>query len=183
MKDLNKMALNVTSNDTKLEQLLGASVTFIKKICRKYFQDRELVNDISQSCLIKVLYGFNTFKPEKGYYTSWLSRIVCNKCIEVLRSGKRTAGSKCNSISIEDASILLSDNTPDFSDQEEKEIIMKRLHDAVLSLEGIRGQIIRMRYIEEKSYREISAEIGYDINRVGIEIKRAIELLKKKIFK
>lgn len=55
-------------------------------LAHRMLQQPELAEDIVQDCFIKVWQQADQWNPEQGKFSTWLYRIVSNRCLDELRS-------------------------------------------------------------------------------------------------
>ncbi len=55
------------------------------RLCLRYGRDRMEAQDIFQEGMAKVFKGLNQFKPEKGSFATWSSRVIVNEALKYLK--------------------------------------------------------------------------------------------------
>ena len=72
-------------DEQKLEALMEAYGTQVKRLCCLYLRDMSLAEDAAQETFIKAWRNLDTFRGESSQRT-WLMRIAVNVCRDVQRS-------------------------------------------------------------------------------------------------
>lgn len=144
------------------------------KLCQNY----EDANDITNETFIRVLESIKNFDMD-GHFKGWLLKIVKNIYIDRFRSEK-----KRKYVSIdgdeENRAVEIVDETPNpmlqLLDEEKKQI----LRDMIDSFPEIHRQPLKLFYIEGKSYKQISEELGISMGTTKSRINRGMEMLRNK---
>lgn len=163
-----------TTRDTRIHaELFCRYTTLVYGVCRKYLEDPEDAKDAVLQIFEKLLQTLLTEKPEK--FRPWLYTVTKNHCLMALR--------KTKTIPLEQLP------EPGFMENEDKlnpketEHQMNRLQQAQLQLPPGQQECIRMFFLEEKSYKEITELTGYTLNEVKSHIqngKRKLKLMLEK---
>ena len=131
----------------------------IHKVCRIYTSNQEAHNDLFQEIAIQLWKAYPKFRGDSKLST-WMYRIGLNTAITLYRKSKRT-------IKTQDFdSVLYKIQSTDYDDTEEEQL--KIMYKAIHQLSDIDKALIFL-YLEDKSYREISATIG--ISEVNARVK------------
>ncbi|MCK9393214.1 MAG: RNA polymerase sigma factor [Candidatus Paceibacterota bacterium] len=139
--------------------------------------------DITSNTFIKTLTGLKNFKwKDNASFNGWIYKIASNEINQFFRKQRKYK----SVITINDNKFDLSDN--DESSKKIKTIIendeyLKILNDTLKNLNPIHQNIIRLRYVEDLSYEEISKAIGKNESTIRVYCLRAKEKLKNIIEK
>ncbi|MBN2812785.1 MAG: sigma-70 family RNA polymerase sigma factor [Bacteroidales bacterium] len=140
-------------------------------ICLKYLPDNELckdaVMDIFESLLQKL-----TVHDVKNF-RNWLYSVTRNHCLMVLRKSGSFERIKDGLLNEQHA--LLPDAE---EDDEEMPVNRQLILTAVDQLNHEQGTCIRLMYLENKSYRDISDITGFSMNEVKSHIQNGKRNLK-----
>ncbi|MBI2448463.1 RNA polymerase sigma factor [Candidatus Microgenomates bacterium] len=137
---------------------------------------KEDTEDLLQEIFIKVYQNINSFDPDLKF-SSWLYRIAHNQTIDYFRKNKN----KSALISLDDdnglAEVLQSefDLEKDLAKKDLKKEIIKTLE----KMEAKYREILILKFLEEKSYREISDILQKPEGTVATLINRAKKEFKK----
>ena len=133
------------------------------RICSVYAVDSEDKKDLFQESLINIWQSMASFE-EKSSIGTWMFRITLNVCmrLQMKQTKQRARFKKLDSITIEDIR--------DEGDAEDHERLAK-LRSCIKKLNDADKAVITL-YLEELSYKEISAITGLSENTIAVKIKR-----------
>lgn len=148
----------------------------------KMVKDKEQVEDLVQEAFVKAFDNLESYNTNYAFST-WLYRIATNHTIDYLRK------KKLQTLSIDKPRKTKSGEMEmqleDHSAQTDRSIIRKQrqniVQDAIDELPVKYRKVIRLRHMEEKSYQEISEELGKPLGTVKAHIFRAREMLYKSL--
>ncbi|MGV3631847.1 MAG: RNA polymerase sigma factor [Bacteroidota bacterium] len=134
--------------------------------CLKYLKDeaeaQDLTSKIFEELVPKVV------RHEITYFKAWLYRVVKNECLMHLRKNQYL--------------FVRNDfaDTPEANteDKQAKERKIELLEEAIGQLNKEQAESIRLFYLENKSYTEISGELKLDLNKVKSYIQNGKRNLK-----
>jgi RNA polymerase sigma-70 factor (ECF subfamily) len=154
----------------------------IFKLISRMIHNREEIEDLTQESFMKAFMSLSSFKEEFAFST-WLYKIATNNSIDYIRKKKLQTFSIDKPIESEesDYSFELTDTEP----EPDQELIAaqrkKMLNDAMNALPPRYRQVILMRHVEERDYREIAKILKLPLGTVKAHIFRARELLYKQL--
>ena len=129
--------------------------------------------DIVQDVMIKVWTRAVLFDPAKASFATWVYRLTRNKWIDHQRKHGR--------VDVRDPElmkVIADDEVPsaeqDFMTQESTAILREHIE----RLTEAQQTAIRMAFLEFKTHKQISAEIGLPLGTVKTRIRSAINALK-----
>lgn len=139
-------------------------------------RDSHDAQDILQNVFIKVYVNLNDYDSTLKF-SSWLYRITHNEAIDFFR--KR----KVRPIVLQHQDMLrifesLSDET-DISESLHRKQNNEVINKALLRLESLYRDVLILRFLEEKSYDDISDILKVPAGTVAIRINRGKKLLRK----
>lgn len=143
----------------------------------RLINDQEEANDLTQQALVNAYVNLYKF-DEKRKFSSWIYRIAHNLAVNWIRKKKAV-------ISLDYNEVISSKLASEIDTA--KEVSRKELNEKLTSLinklpEKFKEPFI-LKYIEEKSYNEISDILRMPKNTVGTIISRAKKILKKELEK
>lgn len=145
-------------------------------------KDRAQAEDLTQETFIKAFRALASFNSNYAFST-WLYKIAANNCIDFFRKKKLATTSIDTPIKAKDG-----DLHRDFADHglgPESELISKeqtnQIQLAVDALPPKYKEAILLRHSQDKSYEEISDELGIPLGTVKVRIFRAREMLKSQL--
>ncbi|USG67761.1 RNA polymerase sigma factor [Brevibacillus ruminantium] len=142
-------------------RLILAHKNYLYSLARTYLNHDEDCSDAVQETIFKAFRSISTLK-EPAFFKSWLSRILINECIQLLRAQKRMLiieQSKWDCIPI---------NVP-------YEAI--ELKEAVAYLEDDLRNVIQLYYYEDAPIKKIAKRLGVPEGTIKSRLHRARELL------
>ena len=137
------------------------------RVAYSYTRHQEDALDAVQSAVCKALEAHKNIKNAEAIKT-WFYRILINECLTVLKKRNKvvlTAGSM-------EQEEVYYEKEYDQSDDIEQELE---------KLEADVQGIIKLRFFEEMSLKEISAITGLNLNTVKTKLYRGLKLLKENI--
>ena len=135
------------------------------RVAYSYTRHQEDALDVVQSAVCKALEAHRSIRNEDAIRT-WFYRILINECLTVIKKRKR---------------LLLADDTLEREDVyyekgfEQDDGIEKELDRLELDVQGI----IKLRFFEEMSLKEISSITGLNLNTVKTKLYRGLKQLKE----
>lgn len=143
-------------------------------VCLKYLKDKDDAGDATIALFEKLMSDLKT--REVDLFQNWLYIVTKNHCLMILRA-KSSEIEKLNGYRHEQKTNDHSE-PGEVSYEELKEIGLNKLTDAITRLGGHQRECVRLFYLEEKSYRDISLETGYSTNEVKSHIQNGKRNLK-----
>jgi len=134
-------------------------------------RNQEDAKDITQDSFLKVLENIGRFRNESKFST-WLYRIVYNQSVVF---------SQCvNRVQKVDYALVIADpeNNENPETNEDQEVRIKELYDAIHLLNDSDRHIIMLFYLAEKSVKEISQITGFSVANIKVILHRA----RKKLY-
>jgi len=172
--------LYVQGNNEAFDALLSRYNTKVYNYIYGFVHNEALAEDLFQETFIKAII---TLKQggysESGKFSSWLMRIAHNKVFDVFRLEKQHDNTVSNDeydVDLYDYSQLLEGNVEDniVADQ-----TIDELNYLITLLNEDQREIIKMRYYQELSFKEISDITGVSINTALGRMRYAILNLRK----
>jgi RNA polymerase sigma factor (sigma-70 family) len=169
------IAFKKEAENLYLEELYGRYIKFVFLICMKYLKNEDLAKDLTMQVFEKLANDIRKF--EIINFKSWLHVVSKNTCLMHIRSNKTK-----NTVTIdgekewEKNMEIQSDLHP--NTDENIELKLTELENAVKQLEPSQQQCIDLFYLKEKSYTEVSEITGYSMNQVKSFIQNGKRNLK-----
>ncbi len=156
-----------------IERYEAKLASYIKRISGF---NKEDVQDILQNVFIKVYTNLNSFDKSLKF-SSWIYRITHNEVISLYRKNKNK-----NNIDIEDSVLqsIVSD-TEDIEKILDTKEQIKNVKEALKDLDIKYKEVLVLRFVEDKSYDEISDILKKPPGTVATLINRAKLKLKEKL--
>lgn len=180
-------------DDKLVKKAIGGDEQAYKKLVDKYeralyfhilkmIKDRDQVEDLVQEAFVKAFDNLNSYNTNYAFST-WLYRIATNNTIDYLRKKKLKTLSIDKPMKTKDGEMEIQ--LPDESAGTDREIIRKQrqriVQNAIDELPEKYRRVIKLRHMEEKSYKEIADILDAPLGTVKAHIFRARELLYKEL--
>ncbi|MBR5695469.1 MAG: sigma-70 family RNA polymerase sigma factor [Paludibacteraceae bacterium] len=143
-------------------------------------RDKDIANDIFQDTFIKAICTIKQGRyTEQGKFSSWIMRIAHNLIIDQFRTEKAE-----NTVSNdEDDELNLFDDVRLYDDNVEDTMIREQVYEDVVRLMNHlpenQREVLRMRFFEDLSFKEIADATGVSINTALGRMRYAIMNLRK----
>jgi RNA polymerase sigma-70 factor (ECF subfamily) len=134
------------------------------RVCSVYADDDDDKKDLFQEALINIWQSMPSFQ-QRSSLSTWMFRITLNVCMRLHSKAARNRDrfQKMDSIRIE--------NIPDQEAHPDDQTRLNSLRNCIKNLHDADKAIITL-YLEDLSYREISAITGLTENNVAVKVKR-----------
>ncbi len=148
-----------------------------------YFMLLKMVNNKSDADDLTIEAFGKAFKNIKQYapnyaFSTWLFKIATNNCIDFIRRKREgTISIDKQEANEEQPSIHLPSDTPDPEETLIKGQKVNMMHEVISELKPNYQTLIRLRYLKEYSYEEISNELNLPLGTIKAQLFRARELL------
>jgi len=169
--EIQKLISNCIKNDRKSQKdfyLLTADR--LMNVSRRYSNDINDAKDILQNAFIKIFKNLNKFDFDKGNLDSWLTKIVINEALQLIRKKKGQ---------------MVKDKImkEEFEELSTPEILSRLQAEDVLNVtaqlpEGYRI-VFNMNIVEGYNHKEIAEALGITESTSRSQLTRAKKLLKK----
>ena len=157
----------------QFERLAAENERQVYAVCFHMMGSREDAQDCAQEAMLRAYRAFGSFREEASFST-WITRIAMNVCIDALRSRR-------DAVSLdalrEDQGFDVPDAAPTaYARLEEKERL-RLLREGLAPLPHDMRQLIVLRDMQGKSYEEIGEILQVPLGTVKSRISRAREKL------
>ena len=178
-----KLIANYQNGD---EQALA---TLIERHQRELFSfifykvlDEELANDFFQDTFIKIILKLKEGKyAEKDKFILWAKRIASNLIIDHFRTKSRHI--KVSDTSYEDEEFSIFDTIKETEDNIEDRLILNQIHSDLKNIMSLlpenQQEIIKMRFYDELTFKEIAELTNTSINTTLGRMRYALMNIRK----
>ena len=165
------LTLYQTTQDMEwLSTLFLRYAPLVYGVCLKYLKDREEAKDAVMQIHEKLIFSLRQHSVLN--FKSWLYVNARNHCLMQLRT---TKGRKQEEIS----PFIMETGTPEHLEEEtEKELNIIHLEKCIETLIEAQQQCVRLFYLQEKCYKVIAEQTGFDLNQVKSYIQNGKRNLK-----
>ena len=147
---------------------------YIRRISGLNLQDAE---DLLQEVFVKTYYNLNGFDP-KLKFSSWIYRIAHNQVVSEIRKIKARP-----LYYYEEQDLINIVNSLEVDNSVDKNILKDEIQGFLANLDKKYREVLVLKYLEEKDYKEISDILKKPIGTVGTLMNRAKKKLKEEILK
>jgi RNA polymerase sigma factor (sigma-70 family) len=171
MSDLELLQQYKESGDLAWAGVLYSRYTsMVYGVCLKYLKDREEAKDAVMQLFEKLTSTLKSHEVE--HFKSWLYITARNQCLMQLRSkkGKYT----------EEISPTLMETSPEvhLDEKDEMESNLGKLEGCIEKLTHEQKACVKMFFLQQKCYKDITILTGYDLNKVKSFIQNGKRNLK-----
>lgn len=153
---------------------------FFRYLKANYFIDEEDMQDIITDFYIKCWNWFPNFDINQNF-SGWVRSIFKNTLKDFRKKRWETAFSEIapeNDIPFEDS----LEDEEDFTEILNNEYTFEQIQKAIMELDEVSKEVITLKFIEEKSYWEISGILWISQDLVRQRCSRALKALKIKLW-
>jgi|WetSurSiteA1Bulk_404760.scaffolds.fasta_scaffold01320_3 RNA polymerase sigma factor (sigma-70 family) len=160
-----------TSNKDLIAVLFERYTHLVYGICLNYLQDPDQSKDAVMDIFESLFHKLSVHKVEN--FRNWLYSVTRNHCLMALRKSGTIHRAKNKLREV------VPESEPEYAEDDDEFLPDKMLIiSAVEKLNEEQGTCIRLMYIDDKSYRDISAMTGYTMNEVKSHIQNGKRNLK-----
>ena len=164
------MKYRETEDLTLVSELFGRYTSMIYAVCLKYLRDRDDAKDAVMQVFEKLP---ATLKGhEIANFKSWLYVTTRNHCLMQIRSKKNKKTEELGPDLVENDLVMHLNEEPELEDN------LSKMEKCIQKLETQQQQCVRLFYLEEKCYKDISTLTGYNLNKVKSYIQNGKRNLK-----
>ena len=165
-----------TQDLTLVSELFGRYTSMVYGVCVKYLRDRDDAKDAVMQVFEKLpatLKGHDI-----ANFKSWLYVTTRNHCLMQIRSKKGRPGLGGKITGEFSADLMESDLVMHLDDEPELENDLVKMEKCIQQLDTQQQQCVRLFYLEEKCYKDISTLTGFDLKKVKSYIQNGKRNLK-----
>ncbi len=162
-----------TQNLEWLSALYLRYTSLVYGVCLKYLKDRDEAKDAVMQIHEKLITSLLQHKVSN--FKSWLYVNARNHCLMQLRSQKGKIKEEISPFVMENGLGSHPDSDRDEPDMENN---ISRLEKCIETLAGPQQDCIKLFYLQEKCYKEVADETGFDLGQVKSYIQNGKRNLK-----
>jgi len=165
------------SGDKELfADLFKKHVTAVYGTCLFYLQDKDEAQDATMQLFEKMMLDINT--REITNFKGWLSFVVRNHCISLIRKNKTTSKNikSYYEFEYEDSTYEAEEKIARVSD----DVLLEEMKNCLPKLKDKQRICVELFYLQNKSYQDIASETKLSLNEIKSHIqngKRNLKLL------
>ena len=168
---LSLISLAQKKNQKSQTKLINSYWVDVFSFVMKKVQDENVADEITVSVFSKVLAKLDLYDPNFQFKT-WILTIAQNTVIDYWRKKNRENEDSMESFEGFKNQFALSPEELLISEEDQKQIIT-----IIESLDSNYQEIIRLRFFEEKSIKEIAEELNLTVANTKVRIMRAKKVL------
>lgn len=165
-----------SGNKELFADLFKKHVSVVYGTCLFYLQDKEEAQDATMQLFEKLILDINN--REIDNFKGWLSFVVRNHCISLIRKNKSVSKNIKSYYEFEY-------ETPDYEKEEKinsisDDLLLEKMKECLPKLKESQRVCIELFYLKNKSYQEIANETNFSLNEIKSYIqngKRNLKLL------
>ena len=156
--------------------LFKKHVTVVYGTCLFYLQDKNEAQDATMQLFEKLLLDINN--REIDYFKGWLSFVVRNHCLSLIRKQKSQSKNikMYYEFEYQDANLETEESIGRVGDEQ----MLEQMKQSLPKLKEGQRICVELFYLKDKSYQEIANETSYSLNEIKSYIqngKRNLKLL------
>ena len=159
-----------TNDLSVIGELYSRYTSLVYGVCLKYLKDRDEAKDATMQLFEKLMDTLKNHEVEN--FKSWLYVSARNHCLMQIRSKKGKFKEEIDALDVENQFILHP------QEENEAEDNLERLEECIKRLMEEQQKCVRLFYLNEKCYKEITVITGFDLNQVKSFIQNGKRNLK-----
>ena len=178
------LAARVARGDsTALEVLYDRHASTVFGLALKVIGEQGAAEDVLQETFWRVWRSANTFKPERGAFTSWLFRIARNLAIDAYRRSSVRPHVVSDAETVEPVLDQLPDPDVDVVEQTQAILKNRQVWKALTSLPQMQRQVIEMAYFQGMTRQEIAEATGEALGTIHTRARLGLQKLREELNK
>jgi RNA polymerase sigma-70 factor (ECF subfamily) len=156
-----------------LGELYERNMEMVFAVCYKYLRDEEESKDATMEIFEQLIADLK--KHQVNNFKSWLHSVARNYCLMQLRAKKIEVGGLEIS---EDDSMESETFVHQIDEGIDLEEDLQKLENCISKLEHEQKSCVELFYLQEKCYKDIAEQTGFDLNKVKSYIQNGKRNLK-----
>jgi RNA polymerase sigma factor (sigma-70 family) len=148
----------------------------VRRRCLLFIRDEVQAEDLTQDIFIKLLNKINSYKQESRFST-WLYSVIRNHCTDQIRTPHTKQGLALDECY--DITALFTSDPDQLTENQFAEITEWQMKLAMTRLEPEEQGLLRMKYMDEVSVREIADQFSLTQSAVKMRLKRSRDRLRQ----
>jgi RNA polymerase sigma-70 factor (ECF subfamily) len=158
-----------------VEEALDEYETPLLRYAVSLLGDVEIARDVVQDTFLK-LCGQKP-KALKGHLAQWLFRVCRNRAVDCQRKERRMTSLSTPRLS------LLRDNSLGPLRKLENQEVLSGVAEVIEALPDRQREVIRLKFQQGLSYKEISSVTGLSVSNVGFLVHTGVKTIRKRLSK
>lgn len=172
--DAEILDMYVSDSEQAFHILYLRDSSYLNGVCYRYISNDSDVEDVMHDAFIKIFSNIRKYRlQEGGSLRAWMTRIVVNEAIDLLRSQR-----KLKIIHTDESSLDIPDEDPDVEG-----IPIEMFHEMIRQLPTNYRTVLNLHVFEGKTHKEIAKILGIKENTSYSLFHRAKNVLANNINK
>lgn len=159
-----------TRQNDYFEQLYERYCNKVHRKCLSFTKDSEQAQDLTQDIFLRLITKLGSYK-QQARFSTWLYSITHNYCTDQVRSPRRRD------------EVVIGDNWEDINVSDDgtaelDELAAKRVQRAMLLLNSEDQQLLRLKYQDDVSIKELANRSALTESAVKMRLKRSRDRLR-----
>lgn len=167
----------VRGSQQAFRAIVEVNQSFVYAVAFRFVNDSQEAEDITQEVFVRLWKNLHTYKQEVKL-TTWLYKIVTNRCLDFLKS--RHGRQRKNKVNIDNTHFVQDHSTPEKEFQQQE--LSRIIHAAADKLTPKQKAVFILRDLEGLSQEEVSEALSMSTGNVKSNLfyarKRMTEKLK-----
>jgi len=163
-----------SGNKDLFADLFKKHVTTVYGTCLFYLQDKDEAQDATMVLFEKLMLDIGA--REINNFKAWLSFVVRNHCISLIRKNKTASKNRKSyyEFEMEETSYEAEEKIQSVSD----DVLLQEMKNCLPRLKDKQRICVERFYLQNKSYQDIADETGYSLNEIKSHIQNGKRNLK-----
>ena len=147
------------------------------RVATRIVGSREAAEDIVQTAFMKLWHAPETYRYDRGSFSTWFMRIVSNLAIDQVR--RNASRSRLNAVIFNET--LVQDQVGDPWDEVVRRLAHADVHNALRALPGPQRQVLRLAYFEGRTVPQIAVLTDLPITTVKGRLRLALGRMRREM--
>jgi RNA polymerase sigma-70 factor (ECF subfamily) len=169
------LVLCAQGDEKAFSRLYQVSSPKLYSVCFNLLKTRQAAEEVLQEGYIKIWHKAGTFDPRRASAMTWMTTVVRNRALDVLRSKK----SRPQEVDMEYEGLEFASNDLSPSDDTGISWSARRVAKCMDELQEKQRESILMAYYYGNTHEEIAKKLAAPLGTVKAWVRRGIERLRK----
>ncbi|MDC9719924.1 MAG: sigma-70 family RNA polymerase sigma factor [Gammaproteobacteria bacterium] len=177
MQDIQLLLISLSKKQDAqlLKALYIATQVRLFSVCLRILKDQQQAEDAMQESFLKIWYKANDYDPNKSQAMTWLSRVVRNQAIDLLRRRNKLVETQ---VDVNDVPEMIDASPSQISQLEAVEANAK-LQFCLATLKKEQVHCIMASYFQGQTAKQIASHLQRPVSTVKSWMARSMPILRK----
>ncbi|MDX5364725.1 MAG: sigma-70 family RNA polymerase sigma factor [Pseudazoarcus pumilus] len=157
--------------DACAPRLLGVALRLLRR--------RDQAEDVLQDAFVAVWHRAATYSPQASQPMTWLTAIVRNRALDLLRGRERDVVESGSSEDADERLAGIEDDTPGPLNLLEQAADSLHIRGCLDAIDGPQRQCLALAYYHGLSHSELAGHLGAPLGSVKVWLRRGIDRLRR----